>query len=761
MSSKITLRLLGGLFFFFVLLSACSASPPICPHVLGWNSTITTWAQGAPWIKVIFSGDIAPAKATGAKVFYRPWDADSANHDDGCLPSTLTGSQYADLVWAKISAMANKPDAVGYRNEFNWTDPTCSKRTCQQFPGYASRLKALGYTGKVIFGSFGVGWVDDGIWNDADLTAAVNASDGVETHEYFDFQVTCGSPWLAFRHRDIALANHAYLRTKEWYIGEFGSDRVCNPNLSCSDPLCRRGWKDNNKLTEQAYITQLNAYRVGCASQVVAVFVFQQGDSGPWVDFEVMGTNVAEWMRSTWGLPSGRFSGQVKNASGSPIHFPTISVTPGLYGATIISNGSYYTGSIPAATTYSITASKAGYGSQTISKTLTAGPDTVVNFTLAPLGSIGAAKQQDDTTTAVINGVVTARFPLSGTADRIYVEEPNRTGGIAVFPPSTAFPTDFVQAQGTVYTTTDGERVIKDASVATTMSGQPLPKPLALNNLWLGGGQFGFQGPVLDKTPGAYAKGLGNVGLLCRAWGKVSYVSLAGAYFYLNDGSGLDDGSGHPGVRVSAASLPLPTVGANVDVVGISSTMMIGGKVVRLLKPRSVSDLSYASASNYLFNTGFETGTLANWTSYGRVDGAQTGSWFHGVTAHSGSWFVGSATNWDAKTGGLYQRVIATSGKRYQAKAWSRIFWNGSYANSAQSRVGIDPTGGTSPSAASVVWSPTDTQPTSDYSIWVQLTTPTVTCSGSLITIFLDFTQTDPSGWHINTFDDAGIYLVP
>ena len=54
--------------------------------------------------------------------------------------------------------------------------------------------------------------------------AAVNASDGVETHEYFDFKVNCCMPNRCFRHRDIAIANNPYLKSKEWYIGEFGSD---------------------------------------------------------------------------------------------------------------------------------------------------------------------------------------------------------------------------------------------------------------------------------------------------------------------------------------------------------------------------------------------------------------------------------------------------------------------------------------------------------------------------------------------------------
>lgn len=764
MSSLVKLRLCGVMLLLLVAVSTAYgvANPPICPHVLGWNSTVASWAQGAPWIKVIYSGDIANAKATGAKVFYRPWDADSTNHDDGCLPSSLAGWQYAELVWAKISGLAQKPDAVGYRNEFNWTDPTCSKRTCHNFVGYAQRLKQLGYTGKVVFGSFGVGWVDYDVWSDPDLMDAVNASDGIETHEYFDLLVNCGAPWLAFRHRDIALANNAYLRSKDWYIGEFGSDRCCNADLSCSDPLCRRGWRDNNKLTEQAYVDQMAAYRAGCASQVVAVFVFQQGDSGPWADFEVMGTNVAEWMRSTWGLPSGKFSGTVTDTSGTQIPYPTISVTPGLYAAASASStGSYSTPSIPAGKTYSVTASKIGYGSQTVSRTLSSGPDTIVNFTLVPLAEISAAKHMP-TGSAAINGVVTARFPLSGTPDRIYVQEPNRSSGIVVFPASTAFPTDLVEAQGTVAMTVDGEQAITDAVVTTIETGQPLPKPLGLSNKGLGGGDFGFQWGMLDNNlTGNYSVGLNNVGLLTHIWGAVSYVDPGGAYFYVNDGSALDDSSGHVGVRVSTVSLPVPVTGTNVDVVGVSATTVINGNLVRLLRPRSVGDLSYASASNYLFNAGFESGTLANWTPYGRTDGTQTGSWFGGISARSGSWFFGSAANWDTKSGGLYQRVIANAGKHYQASAWSRIFWSGNSSTSTQARVGIDPNGDTNPSAASVVWSSTDMQPSSDTSRWVQLITPTVTCSTGVLTIFLDYTQSNPPGWHINSFDDAGVYLAP
>ncbi|MGB9587292.1 MAG: hypothetical protein ACPL7O_03850, partial [Armatimonadota bacterium] len=152
---------------------AQAANPPMCPHVIGWNSSINGWAQGAPWIKVIYSNEIPMAQACSPNVFYRPWDADPYYHDDGCLPAHLSGTQFADMVWSKISGLSRKPEAIGYRNEFNWSDnPAEHKRTCREFVNYKNRLRQLGYQGKVIFGSFGVGWVNSEVWDDPDVRAA-------------------------------------------------------------------------------------------------------------------------------------------------------------------------------------------------------------------------------------------------------------------------------------------------------------------------------------------------------------------------------------------------------------------------------------------------------------------------------------------------------------------------------------------------------------------------------------------------------------
>jgi len=738
-----------------------AANPPICPHVINWNSEIQTWAQGAPWIKVIFSNDIVPAKSTGAKVFYRPYDADPYNHDDGCLPSSQTGSQYADLVWAKISGLAQKPDAVGYRNEFNWdaAPGSATRRTCTEFINFKNRLRSLGYNGKIIFGSFAVGWVDSWVWDEPEVKAAVQAADGIETHEYFDLTVSCCAPWLAFRHRDIAIAQHSYLRGKEWYIGEFGSDQLCSACPNCGDPLCRRGWRDRGKLTEQQYIDQMVAYRAGCADEVVAVFVFQQGAiGGAWSDFETMGTSVATYMKSTWQSPTGSISGVVRTLTGANIADATITVSPGGYTTQTNSAGTYVISGIPVGT-YSVSAYKAGYEYEIqTGKTVSAGQTTTVNFYLAQLTPISSAKALADGTNVFVTGIVTAQFPVGQPSNEFYIQNSSRSAGIRVISSSPVSLSDEVQVEGSM-ATSGGERVVNGTAVIVLRSGITAPKPLAMNNRKVGGGAYGRQGAVLNNSiTNEYSTGLNNIGLLVRSWGRVQYVEPGGTYFYMDDGSGLKDGSGNCGIRVAIAGLPAPSTGSFVLVTGVSGTTVINGKIVRLLRPRHVSDLSYSSTINYLSNSGFETGNLSGWSAYGNSFAVQSGTWFGGITAHSGNYFAGLAVDGGTANGGLYQRVAVPAGYAYQASVWSRVYHLYNSADSAQNRVGIDQNGGTNPTSASIQWSSVDTQATEGYSVWRLLTTPVITCTGGFVTIFLDAKQANPVGWHINCFDDARVF---
>lgn len=371
------------------LLAAMPAhsAPPLCPHVLDWTGPIQTWATGAPWIKVIFANHIPTAQACGALVFYRPYDT-SIGTDDGDLPTNVTGTQYADAVWAKISGLAVKPQAVGYRNEFPWYGTAANRHTSAQFRSYRDRLRALGYTGMVVYGSYGVGWPNSDVWDEPEVADAASCADAIETHEYFDFDVNCISPWLTFRHRDIAIGQHqSLLGSKPWFIGEFGSDRVCNPSVECGDPQCRDGWLDRGKLSESAYVTQMAAYRAGCHPNVVAVFVFAQG-SPWWANFETINSAVvSDYMKSTWSTTAGTISGWVRTTGGTGISGATVSTNTGGYTATTDSNGDYALTNINAGT-YTVTASKYGYAPSSSSVTVTAGNVSTANYSLTELDLI-------------------------------------------------------------------------------------------------------------------------------------------------------------------------------------------------------------------------------------------------------------------------------------------------------------------------------------------------------------------------------------
>lgn len=98
-------------------------------------------------------------------------------------------------------------------------------------------------------------------------------------------------------------------------------------------------------------------------------------------------------------------------------------------------------------------------------------------------------------------------------------------------------------------------------------------------------------------------QGLSCVGLLVKLTGNVTYVDTTNKFFYIDDGSGIKDGSGCNGIRVSYADLATgntfnpPQVNKQVIIVGISSTSLItltnnNQKIVPTLLPRCQDDMS-------------------------------------------------------------------------------------------------------------------------------------------------------------------------
>lgn len=126
------------------------------------------------------------------------------------------------------------------------------------------------------------------------------------------------------------------------------------------------------------------------------------------------------------------------------------------------------------------------------------------------------------------------------------------------------------------------------------------PAPLAMTNAAIGGGMLN------QYTPGVEGgAGLNNIGLLIKTWGKVTFVDATNKVFYIDDGTGRNDGSGHLGIRCSydnlaaGNSITPPNLNDRVSVIGVISTVLIDdivtpqvdNKIQPNLRPRRQSDI--------------------------------------------------------------------------------------------------------------------------------------------------------------------------
>lgn len=207
---------------------------------------------------------------------------------------------------------------------------------------------------------------------------------------------------------------------------------------------------------------------------------------------------------------------------------------------------------------------------------------------------IAAVKEMRSGTSVALRGVVlsTSSGEIPG---RLYVQEPDRSSGILLHyqgsVPSGLQSGDVVELFGTVGQVS-GERAILGAQVTKTGTTAE-PRPLAMTNRALGGSQMGRQQGVVDRYsfPRKMAEGLNNIGLLVSTWGKVTAVGTD--WFYLDDGTGLDDGGAYRGVFVHCPTVVRPGLNRYVRVTGISGCEIQQGSPVprRVLRPRRQSDI--------------------------------------------------------------------------------------------------------------------------------------------------------------------------
>lgn len=204
-------------------------------------------------------------------------------------------------------------------------------------------------------------------------------------------------------------------------------------------------------------------------------------------------------------------------------------------------------------------------------------------FTIIPTVDIAQAKATSEGQLLRVAGkVVTCTSP-----GFTYVEEPDRRAGIRVTSVQNLYLSALVDISGTI-TTINGERVI-DAETTATFGPSSEIGPYILKTAALGGGAFGYQAPVMEyrwiqqsgTTALMPAVGLNNIGLLVRVCGKVTATGQD--WFYIDDGSNCDDGSGNVGVKVFCPGITPPSTSEFVLMKAVSTTYFDRGALFRAL----------------------------------------------------------------------------------------------------------------------------------------------------------------------------------
>jgi hypothetical protein len=98
----------------------------------------------------------------------------------------------------------------------------------------------------------------------------------------------------------------------------------------------------------------------------------------------------------------------------------------------------------------------------------------------------------------------------------------------------------------------------------------------------IGGGDCAYAAATGAGQRGIWKhNGLNNIGLLVKTCGTVTAAGYN--WFYVDDGSAVEDGSGATGIYVETGEQVVPTVGSFVSLAGISSCDQYNGKIVNTL----------------------------------------------------------------------------------------------------------------------------------------------------------------------------------
>ncbi len=184
-----------------------------------------------------------------------------------------------------------------------------------------------------------------------------------------------------------------------------------------------------------------------------------------------------------------------------------------------------------------------------------------------------------------------------------YIEREDRSSGIRVGKADHVVQVgNRVIITGSMNTNADGERYIEALTVVADGAGSIAPIGLLNRSIgganWFyspttGAGQNGQKEYRLVLNGGSWtrtfldAPDLNNIGLLVSTSGRVTHTDSG--FFYLDDGSKLDDGSGYIGVKVRIEGLSMPAFESYVKVTGASSCYKRDGNLFRLIRATQIT----------------------------------------------------------------------------------------------------------------------------------------------------------------------------
>lgn len=198
----------------------------------------------------------------------------------------------------------------------------------------------------------------------------------------------------------------------------------------------------------------------------------------------------------------------------------------------------------------------------------------------SPMRLPSAKPMKDDTYVRIMNSSVVT----SVWTGLFYIEDPDRTSGIAVKWPYTQWidAGTIVEVGGRVRTDSNGERYI-EADYAHTDAAASVD-PLDMNNRNLGGADFHYDPSTGSGQRGVTGgSGLNNIGLLVRTVGVCTRI---GDHTFT-----IDDGSGVTVTCETPATILVNPAWKYVAATGISSMCKVGETYERLLKITGVAPI--------------------------------------------------------------------------------------------------------------------------------------------------------------------------